>query len=432
VDVTVEDAGPCRKLLAISVPAKEVAARIEEEYERLRTTVLVDGFRKGHVPRKLLERRFGEQVVEDVKTSLMSSTTNEAMGQKELKSLGEPSFDDVKYEPDQDLEFKATVDVEPAFELGEYRGLKLVRRSPQVTDEDLDKGLRNVAMRLARFEPVQDGSVEAADMVLCDWEARTGDEAVANETDDDVHVAGRRFADWGVKDLPQLLVGARAGERREAEIQFPDNYPVEKYRGKEGRLAVTIKEIRRPVVPTLTDELARSLDYDSLDDLKSAVRSRMEAEKRAHVEEDLETQARDQLVATVKFDLPENLVKRQARDVFSRTQLRLRYRGVPPEEIREHLDDLRLASEEAAERASKLYFILDRIAQKEKLYVTENEVTNRIAVLANANNVSTDKLRQDLEREGRLGELRGAMREEKTMEFLLEHAEIEDEAHEPG
>ena len=193
-EVTIEDVGPCKKHLKITIPQAEVEAKVEESYARLQDTAVVDGFRKGHVPRKLLERRFGEEVLEDVKQTILEESSREAVEKNELRPIGDPSFDNVDFAPDKDCVFDVTLEVEPVFELTEYKGLKLTKKKPAVTDEDIEQGLQSLRMRRATLQLMPEGTAVAADdQIVCDWETTCEDEMVASENDDQLTARGTRF-----------------------------------------------------------------------------------------------------------------------------------------------------------------------------------------------------------------------------------------------
>lgn len=168
------------------------------------------------------------------------------------------------------------------------------------------------------------------------------------------------------------------------------------------------------------------MDFDSLEDLKKAVLHSITQSKEREAALALEQQAFDRLLAAAPFELPQGVLKAQARNIMLRQQYRLRQRGVPAEEIEKHMDDLRNASEESAARNLKIYFILDRIAEKEKIFVTEDEVEARIAAMAGGYNLTPQRMRAQIEQEGSLSELRGGLRENKVVDFLLKSAKIEE------
>lgn len=428
-NVTVEDVGPCKKHLKITIPQAEVQAKVEEGYSKLGASAVVSGFRKGRVPRKLLERRFGEDVLEEVKQSLLAEASEKAIEEKGLKPIGEPSFDNVTFEEDKDCQFEVTLEVEPEFELSEYKGIALQKKSAAISADELDKGIDSLLRRRAKLELMgQDAGVEAGDLIVCDWEVKAEGEVVADQKDAQLFVFGKRSG--GVEfeqEMADALKGAKFGETRQLKGKLLDDYPVEKWRGKAADATIKVKEIRRAVPPKLDAEFAKSVDFDSVEDLKKAVQEQMQAGKERDVQLELEQQLFDKLVEKIPFDLPQGVMKAQARHIMLRQQYRLRQRGIPDEEIQKHLDELRNASEEAADKNLKTYFILKKIADKEKIFVTEAEVDARITSLAAQHHISAQKMRSQLEDEKSLSELRAGMREDKVTEFLLKNANVKQE-----
>jgi trigger factor len=427
-NVIVEDVGPCKKHLKITIPKEDIEKKVEENYKRLASSAAVAGFRKGRVPRKLLERRFSDDVLEDVKQTILAEASQKAVEEKGLKPIGDPSFDNVAFEPKKDCVFEITLEVEPDFDLPVYKGLELRRERVSVEDEEVARGLDGLRMQRARLELMPAGTpVAAADVVVCDWKMVSEGETVADQKDAELHVHGRRSGGLEMEqDLSGTLAGAKFGESREVKAKFLDNYPVEKWRGKDGTLTVEVKEIRRPVAPELNEEFAKAMDFDSLADLKKAVLRSITQGKEREVSLALEQQAFDQLLAAAPFELPQGVLKAQARHIMLRQQYRLRQRGVPPEEIEKHMDDLRNASEESAARNLKIFFILARIAEKEKIFVTEEEVENRIAAMGGSYGLTPQRMRAQIEQEGSLSELRAGLRENKVVDFLLKSAQIEE------
>ena len=428
-DVIIEDVGPCRKQLKITVPQAEIQEKLEETYSRLRATAVVAGFRKGHVPRKLLERRFGDEVLEEVKEAILANASQKAVEEHDLKPIGDPSFDNVDFAPEKDCVFEMTLEVEPEFELAECKGIKLQKKAAKVSDEDVEKALERLRMQRARLELLpSDATIRPEDAIICDWELTSDNEVVTSEKDDELVVHGKRFGSLELeKDVSEVLSGARSGEAREVAVKFLDAYPIEKWRGKDGVLTFSPKEIRRPVLPELNEEFAKQMDFDSLADLKEFAKSSIMQGKEREIALDLERQLFDELLERNPFELPEGVHKAQARNIMIRQQFHLQQRGVPQEEIEKHIEALRDTSEAAAARNLKMFFILERIADQEKIFVTENEVANRIAALANSHHMSVQRMRAQLESNGSLSQLRVGMREDKVTEDLLRNAEIEEE-----
>jgi trigger factor len=428
VDVTIEDVGPCKKQLKITVPQADVLAKIEENYERLGDSAVVDGFRKGHVPRKLIERRFGEDILEEVKQSILSEVSEQAIEDNNLKVLGTPSFDNVEFDPEKDCVFEITLEIEPEFDLAEYKGLKVTKTSEEVSDDELSRGLESVRMQRASIELVADGEVAAGDQIVCDWELKSGDEDVASEKGYQLFVHGKS---WGGVELEQTLeealAGAKTDDAREIKGKILDSYPIEKWHDKDCVLHLTVQEIRRPKMPELDEEFAKALDFESIDELKDYVTNNIKSQKERSAVMEMEKQVFDQLIEAMPFDLPEGVLKAQARNTMMRQQYRMRMRGMPEDEMNGHLEELRDASEESAARSLKTYFILNRIAEKEKIFVAENEVESRIAAMASNYKISVQQMHQRIEQESSLAEVRSSMREDKTIEFLMSNTETIEE-----
>jgi len=428
-NVTIEDVGPCKKHLKITIPQADVQKKVDESYEQLRTTANVPGFRKGHVPRQLLERRFGEEVMEDVKQGMLSDASQKAVEEQGLKPIGEPSYDNVDFEAGKDCVFEITVEVEPQFDLPEYKGLKLKKPAAKVTAKEIKQGLESLRMQRARLELMPEGAAVAADdVIVCDWKVTSEEETVADQANAQLIVRGKRSGGLELEqDLSEVLAGAKFGESRTVAGKFTDEYPIEKWRGKSGRVEIEVKEVRRPKAPDLDEAFAKSLDFESLEELKAAVEKNLTQQKARDAQLALEERLFDQLLAGAEIQVPEGVLKAQARNIMLRQQYRLRQRGIPNEEIEKHLEDLRNASETAAERNLKIFFILDRIAEKEKIFVAENEVEGRIASMAASYNTTPQRLRAQIEKDGSMSELRSGMRETKVVDHLLGNAEIKEE-----
>ena len=424
---TVEDAGPCKKLLQVVVPAAEVSEKVNESYEKLRESVNVDGFRKGHAPRRLLERRFGEKVLEEVKETLMMEASQAALDEHGFTAIGEPSFDNVEYSEGADLTFQVTVEIRPEFDLPDYKGLRLVRAKAVVTDEDVAEGLDRLRRRRATPAPApRDAGAEDGDSLTVNWTASVEGEEVATDRGVDISVGAGGFGSMIAPGMGEVLRGVKAGETRELDVAFPDVYPVERCRGKDGKASVSVVTVMRPVLPELNDEFAAGLDFESLDELKETLRAQTLSRREREADGDLGRQATEMLLGQVEIELPEGLIKRQAQNSLVRRRLQLQYQGVPEDEIEEELAQQQGASEETAERDFKVFFLFERIAEKEKLFVTENEVENRIALLANSYRLSPQQMRRHLDERGSVSQLRVQMREERVMEFIVSNADIQD------
>lgn len=425
--VTVEEIGPCKKRLKVEVPRENVEEELKRRFEELKGTLELPGFRKGKTPKKLIERQFSKQVQEDVRNSLISNFYQQAIEQQNLEPIGEPEITDIEFDPSKPLNFQVTFEVKPSFELDGYKGLQLIKRSSEVTPEELQSALTRVSLNKMRLVPVEGGEVLAQDQVLCDYQVDVEGNAIHHEEEVAVWVSGKRVGTIPVPDLAKVVMGARAGETKEVKVNLGGNFPVKQYRNREATLRLSINEIKRPKVPEINDDLAKQMDFPNLEKLKEAILRQLEVEKKQWVERDLEKQVFVKLLEMAQFDLPKDWIQHQTLERLYRYQLELLQKGVPLEEIEKETGKLKDVSEEDVVRDLKLSLILKYIADKEKIYATENEVELRINELARAYGTTAPKIRRHLEKQGGISALRHQMREAKVISMLLKEAKIIEE-----
>jgi trigger factor len=226
--------------------------------------------------------------------------------------------------------------------------------------------------------------------------------------------------------LGEVLLGAMAGQVRTLEITLDDKFPKEEYRGKKVSAELKINEVKRIRLPELADQLAQAAGYKTLADMKDAVRAGVKRAKENLAQEILRSALADALLSKVDFELPQDIAESMSQDIQRRRELYLKYRGVPQEEIEKAQQDLSTRSREEAVRSLKLYLIYEHIADKEKIFATEEDVERRIEALAQARQVTPARLREYIQQQNLLAQLRSQIREEKTVEFLLNEAKLEE------
>ncbi|HDY66439.1 MAG TPA: trigger factor [Candidatus Scalindua sp.] len=420
--VEIEEIGPCKKLLKVEIPKEKIDDEWQEQLKELCKMADLPGFRKGKAPRSLVEKKFGERLMEDVKQKLVSSTYEEAVEKNKLSPVGEPEISDVNMELGKSLNFEVTMEVLPTFEIGEYKGLQLKKESVSVTDKDIKAALKTISGQKTQLTIVKDGKVEDDDYIICDCKVKVGRKIVFEDEDLEVMVSGSTVADINVPDLKSNLLGTKSGGKCSIDVELGDNFSVEQYRNKSAKLEISVKEIKRPVSPEIDDEMAKQMGYDSLAELSEFVSKKLEAEKKRMVDNDMREQIYKNLLEMANFDLPKDVIESQTNKRLHRHQIELLNRGTPLEEIEKDMGNLKNASEESVIKDFKLSLILERIAEKEKIFVTEAEVNQRINTLANMYGTEPSKMRNQLEKIGNIPNLRYQMKESKTVDFLIKEA----------
>ncbi|MFB3891244.1 MAG: trigger factor [Phycisphaerae bacterium] len=429
---SIEDAGTLKKKLTVTVPRQRVDAKFNELFGELAKSAQVPGFRIGHAPRRLIEKRFGKEISTDVRNALVGESLGQISEKAGLQTIGEPTLDLEKIEVPEtgDLTYSFEVEVAPEFTLPELKGIKVTRRSVTIDDERIDEALDGLRRNRARHETVQEPAADG-DVVLAG--ARITGEGVEplERRGLTLRVAPGQIEGLPLLDLGTALTGKRPGDTAVIKVKAPDVHPNESWRGKELTVELAVSEVRRTVLPEIDDAFATGLGFDSLAQLREQARRRMESRVQQEVRQNLRDQVCKYLLDSVKFDLPEGVVQRHAGRLTTRRYLDLMYHGVPAEKIEEHLTAMKASIDEQAKQSLRLSFILGKYAEQEKIEVDDGEINSRVAAIAQQNNRRPERLRQEMEADGSLSGLADSLREEKALDKLLEMAEITDAPVQP-
>jgi len=386
----------------------------------------VPGFRKGKAPRKLLEKNYGDKIMDDVKRAVVSGSYQQAIEENKLSPIGDPDIGNFDLELGKPLKFEITLEVLPTFELGDYKGMKLQRKPVSVTDEDIDKALETISKQKAQLTIVKTGKVKVEDFIICDCEVGINDEVVWSDQELEVMVSGSHVADINVPDLKDRLVGAKSGDKVSVDVELGDSFSVEQHRNKSAKMEISIKEIKRPKSPKIDDELAKQVGYDTLGELKEFMSKRLEMEKKRMAEGEMQEQISSKLIEMADFEMPEDMIKHHTNERLHKYQLDLVNKGTPQEEIEKHTEDMKSASEEAVVRDFKMSLVLEHIAEKERIFVTEDDVNRRISEMAGMYGLDAAGMKKQLEKMNSMSNLRHQLRESKTLNLLMKEANIEE------
>ncbi|MBT6562968.1 MAG: trigger factor [Candidatus Scalindua sp.] len=424
--IEIEEVGPCKKLLKFEIPKETIEEEWQKQLKEVSRMANLPGFRKGKAPRKLLEKNYGDKIVEEVKRAIVSSSYQETIEKNKLSPVGDPDVGDINLELGKPLKFEVTLEVLPTFELGEYKGMQLKRKPVSVTDEDIDNALETISRQKAQLTVVKSGKVKDEDFIICDCEVGVNGEVVWTDKELEVMVSGSQVADINVPDLKKSLVGAKSEDKVSMDVELGDSFSVEQHRNKSAKLEISIKEIKRPKSPKINDELAKQVGYDTLDELKEFMSQRLEMEKKRMAEGEMQEQISSKLIEMADFDMPEDMKAHHTNERLHKYQHDLINKGTPQEEIEKNLEDLKNASEESVVRDFKMSLVLEQIAEKERIFVTEDDVNRRISEMAGMYGLDTAGMKKQLEKMNSMSNLRHQLRESKTLNLLMKEANIEE------
>jgi trigger factor len=339
IQVSIEDLGPCKKKLAITIAAERITGEFRDTYRKLGQTVPVPGFRPGHVPRALLEKKFGEDVRNDVRGTLVPDAFEKALEDNELVAIGEPELDveAIEVEEGKELAFDVTVEVRPTFELGKFRGLEVERAPVEVTDADVEEALANVLQDRATLVPAEDGVSQDRDLLVVDAAIAVEGEEIQVEENVHYSLPSEVVLGLRVREAPEKLKGRKVEDTETFEIELPANYKDEEHAGKAAELKLTIREIKRLQIPELDDELAQEFDFDDAEDLRDEIESSVRRRKESEADDAVEEALLDQIIENTPFELPEGLVQKELDRSVQRLRVELQMQGATEAEIAERM-----------------------------------------------------------------------------------------------
>jgi trigger factor len=424
-DVKVEDSGTLKKKLTVTVPADRIVKKRDEMFGELGQNAQIPGFRVGHAPRRLIEKRFGKEVADDVRNALVGEALGAALEKSELKTLGEPGLDLEKIElPEQgDMMFSFEVEVMPPFELPKLEGIAVKKPVLEMTDQRINESVEQLRESRARYEQT-DQPAREGDVVLAGAKIAGQGLAELDRPGLTLRVAPGQIEGLPLVDLGKELAGNSAGQTVTIKIKGPESHPNEAWRGKDLAVAVSISQVRRRVLAEVNEEFAAAMGFGSLSELRDQIRQRMTQRIELEVRQAMRDQVRQYLLENTPMELPAQAAARHTLAVLRRRLLELLQRGVPRERIDENLTQLQAAAAEQAQRDMKLAFILNKVAEQYEITVDEGEVNARIAQMAGEYDRRPERLRQELATDGSLGVLEDVLREEKALEKLLEQAVV--------
>jgi trigger factor len=428
--VNVEGVNACRKVLHVQVPSEDTKAEYEQVVQAYAGSARIPGFRKGKAPPAVVERKFSKAIAEEARERLVPRYYREALDKEGIVPVAIVSVQDVEFAKDAGLDFKVTVDIAPAFKLPRYKKISLKRQKVEVTEEDVDKALTRIREQFSRFEDVEGRELRDGDLARIDYSGLHGGQPVGDLAPDCSGLGeGKDF--WVLMGEPEFLPGfsaalkgAAAGETRDIDVQFPDDYHVGAVAGKAARYTVTVKGMRERILPEFDEALLKQLQAGSEAALRERVRNELVDAAEANEKHRLQDEIAKHLLKKTTFDLPQSVVDHETNTAAQDIVRRMAMGGHTREQIQARRDEIVGAATQASTDRVKLSYILGRIAEAEKITVTDEDREARLKDLAERSGTSVERVKADLDKADAHERLRRDIRAEKTLQFLLEHAKI--------
>ena len=436
LEVQIEPRGACQRHVIIAVSHADVERYLKKAFDELQPKAEVRGFRPGRAPRKLIESQFKDQIRDQVKNTILMDALTQMGDEHELAAIDEPELDlaAISIPDDGPFKFEFDIEVRPDFDVPNWKGLRLSRPVREFTDTDVETHLTKILTSYGTAA-VRDGAIEPGDTVIADVTVRQGDKKIAEHPATHMKVLPTViFRDATIEGFDALMVGATRGEKRQTTAAVSEDAANEPLRGQTVDVEFVVQEIKYVHLPEITpaflDEIGHG-QIDSEDDLREAVRGELQRQLVYRQQQ----QIREEIVATLtrdaNWELPPELLRKQASRELDRALMELRSSGFDEATIRAHANQIRQNSLRNTAKALKEHFVLERIAEDEKIEVDDDDFERQITLIAAQADEPVRRVRARLEKRGQMDALRNQIVERKVIDLICRFAEFEDVPYEP-
>lgn len=429
LDVQVSDAGPCKKHLKVAISRADIDRQFDETFGTMKREAQVPGFRPGRAPRALVERMFRKQVAGQVKANLLMACLEQLDEDYKLKPIATPNLDveAIDLPDDGPMKFELEIEVQPEFPLPAYKALTVKRPTRSITEADVDAQYTTFLERYAQLVPKTEGGAATGDFVTANL-TFTLDGRVLNEAKE---IQFRlqpelRFQDGKVPDAAGALAGASPGETREADAEIGSSSPDPGLRGKTIRVRFEVLDLKQLRLPEVNDAFLESTGFDTVDEVKTALRSLLERRLEFQQRQAVRREILDTLIAQTPFDLPADLVARQEASTIRRRVMEMREGGLSDGEIRAREAEIRANAHEATTRSLQEFFLLSSIADAEGIKVEEEDFDQEIEAIAARTDESPRRVRARVEKDNLADALASQILERKALDRIMEYVKFEE------
>jgi trigger factor len=402
-----------KRVLEIEVPAEQIQTELDAAYRKYRKEVRLPGFRRGKVPLDVLKANFGDHIKAEVLEEMVPNLYDEAREEAGIDPVSQPVIEDLEFEEGDDLRFKAVVEIKPAIDLDDYKGINVSKKAAAIGEEEIGKVLESLRDRHADVARI-DGAAEKGHYIMADLQSLDeGGVPIVGEKKENQFVEVGSGAMGEAFD--EQLLGIKAGDVRRVSSSYSEDHEDESLAGQPIHMEISVRDVLQKKLPDLDDDFAKDVGSEDLDTLKESIKTDLEQEP----EREVRSQIIQHLVESNEFEIPDSMLKTQMERMIADAK-----RGAR-EEVDE--EELKKIYEPMAVNQIKRFLILEEIAEREDLDIQQDQVDERIESIASGANVPVDQVRRMFRENGRIEQIESEIREEKVIAFLVEHADIKVE-----
>jgi trigger factor len=419
----------CKRELELEIPADNVRKAKDKISRDLARIARVPGFRPGKAPVTLIQRRFADEIKGEVLESLLPEFLSKALQEQKLIPVNQPEVDQVNFADDGPVKFRATFEVLPEFQLGDYKDLEIEVEEIQVGDAEIDKAIEELRERAATYAPVEGRAIQDGDYAQIKLIGKTAEGEPVQADNVLCHVG----AEETLESFTQNLRGANVGDTKQFEAKYPDDYPDPKLKGKTFDYTVEVLGIKEKKLPELNDEFAKDVaaevgGVENVAELRAKVKERLEAAREERQREQANEKIIETLVNKHDFPVPQSLIEHRMDARLERVVRSLAQQGVDPRAVNVDWVTLRRRQQDRATGDVKAELIIDRIASAENIDATEEDVEKEIEHLATHSGESAQALRARLTKQGAVDRMKSKLRSDKAIEWLYRQSRIKTTA----
>jgi len=431
VNVSVENLAPCKKLMRVEIEVQKVNETFDSVTKEFQKEANLPGFRPGKAPREMVLRKYTKDIEAEAKRKLISEAYKKAVDEQKLEVLGYPDIEEIQFSRGQPLQFAATIETAPEFELPEYKGIPVKREARTVTDEDIARALDVLRQPQTTFKtaerPAQTGDIVVVNYSgTCDGKPVTDIAPTAKGLNEQKNFWVEIGATAFIPGFAEQLLGAKAGDKKTVTVEFPADFVTPELAGKKAIYDVEVTEVKEKVLPVLDDAFAKTYGAEDLEKLRAGVRRDLENELNLKQNRNIRNQLVRSLLNRVAFELPESAVAQETRNVVYDIVQENAKRGVSRDTIEKQKEQIYSAANQGAKERVKVAFLLQKIAEKEDIKVSQQEIAQRINQLAATYQIPADKFLKDLQKRNGLIEIYDQIMNEKVLDLLQQQAKVEE------
>jgi trigger factor len=431
LDVQIENVGPCKKHVKVAIPRADVERQFKESLGEMTRDAHVPGFRPGHAPKGLVEKRFRKEVANQVKSSLLMTSLEQLDEEYKLNPISQPQLDVAAIELPDDgpMKFEIEVEVRPDFAVPDYKSLTIKRPVKTISETDVDAQFNVFLENYSQIVPKLEGGAELGDFIIADLNFTKDGEAL--NTAKEIQFRFQRellFQDGKVPHLEKVLLGVKPGETRKTDAEIGSSSPDTRLRNSTIQVEFVVHDLKSLRKPEVNGGFLANLGFDSVEDLRAALKGVLERRLAFQTRDAVRKNILAQLLEATPIDLPADLVARQENTTLRRRIHELQQSGLNPNDIRARQAELRSNAHESTLQSLKEFFLLAKIAEAEDIKVEDSDLEAEVEALAARSDESIRRIRARVEKEGLTDALASQILERKTIDRIIDSVKFEDVA----